>query len=107
MKRLFLSGPVASILDLTEAEISLIPQPIPRVPAQRVVTALAFLERFTQAERIALREAARQNAVLDDWLDMLRAAQEVDLDDERTTAGIAAFVIGGLITAERAAEILS
>lgn len=74
---------------------------------RRVVSSLAFLERFTQAERIALRDAARQNAVLDDWLDLLRAAQEVDLDAERTVAGIAAFVNGALLTTKRAAEILT
>lgn len=80
---------------------------LPPPPPRRVVTSLAFLERFTQAERITIRQAARQSADLEDWLDMLRAAQEIDLDDPRTNAGLLALSFAGLLTAERRAEILS
>lgn len=73
----------------------------------RVVTSLAFMERLTQAERIAIRTAARESAELEDWLDMLRAAQEVNLDDPRTVEGVGVLVAAGLLTSERAAEILS
>lgn len=38
---------------------------------------------------------------------MLRAAQEVDLDDPRTQAGVQAMVKARLITPERAAEVLA
>jgi hypothetical protein len=86
------------------------PEPVPVAPEmppqRRVVSALVFLDRLTQAERIAIRRAARANEKLEDWLDMLRAAQEVDLDDPRTTGGMAAIVDAGLLTAARRDEIL-
>lgn len=75
-------------------------------PVPRVVSSLEFMERFTQEERIALRRAAKESEALEDWLDLLRAAQSVDLDDPRTVGGLQAFAAEGLITAERAAEIL-
>ena len=84
------------------------PPPLePELPRRRTCTPLAFLERFTQVERIAIRRAARANDALEDWLDMLRAAQEVDLDDPRTQAGVRAMVEARLITPERAAEVLA
>jgi hypothetical protein len=75
-------------------------------PDRRVVPALAFLESLTPDERIAIRAAARENAGLEDWLDMLRAAQEVDLDDTRTISGLNAMVNAGLLTRRRADTIL-
>lgn len=90
-------------------------EPAPAVPAwatnlpnaNRAVSALKFLERFTKAERIALRRAARINDNLGDWLEMLRAAQEVDLDDPRTVSGIQVFADAGLIDPSRVQEILA
>jgi hypothetical protein len=38
---------------------------------------------------------------------MLRAAQEVDLDDPRTIAGMNAMVGAGLLNVERVGEVLS
>lgn len=71
---------------------------------------LTFLERFTQAERIAIRQAAAgvssEALQLADWLDMLRAARTVVADDPRTVAGMAALVAAGLLTAGRRDEIL-
>ena len=85
--------------------------PAPFVPPapRRVVTALGFMERLTQAERIAIRAVARApgGEAIEDWLDMLRAAQEVDLADPRTVAGVAAIVAAGLLTNARAAALLA
>lgn len=94
---------VAADLELSE-EVPI--RELPAAPAQRVVTSLAFLERFTPEERIAIRRAARLDEGLEDWLDMLRAAQEVDLDDPRTIAGMHAMVGAGLLSAERAVLLL-
>lgn len=79
----------------------------PEPPAPRLVEPLEFLERFTQEERIAIRQAARQSDALEDWLDMLRAAKVVDLDERRTVAGLTALVLAGLLTAARRDEILA
>lgn len=83
------------------------PEPQPELRARRTATPLAFLERFTQQERIAVRRAARADDALEDWLDMLRAAQEVDLDDRRTQAGMQALVDARLLTARRRDEVLA
>lgn len=72
-----------------------------------LIRPLAFLERFTSAERTTIRAAAGSDDALADWLDMLRAAQEIDLESQRTIAGLQALVDAGLISAARKDEILT
>lgn len=83
------------------------PEAPPSDPTLRAVTALTFLERFTPDERIAIRRAARLSEGLEDWLDMLRAAQEVDLDDPRVFAGLNAIVNAGVLRFDRVPELLA
>jgi hypothetical protein len=106
MKKLILNGFDAVVRDMTAEEIAAIPQPETPKPV-RVISALAFMERLTQQERIAIRHAAKANVELEDWLDLLRAAQVVDLDDPRTVEGLAAMVKAGLLTATRRDAILA
>jgi hypothetical protein len=73
----------------------------------RVITRLAFLNRFTADERIAIRAAAAQSPAIADYLAMLDAAQDVDLTDARTIGGANALEAAGLIGEGRAAEILA
>jgi hypothetical protein len=77
-------------------------------PIAVTLSALAFMERFTPAERLVIRSAARApgGEALEDWLDLLRAAQIVDLRDARTVAGLAALVQAGLISDARREQIL-
>ena len=88
-----------------------IPQPVVVDVAVREVSGVAYLRRFTQEERIAIREAASQSAVLDDYLKLLDATIQqggiVDLDDEDTVAAGNLLEQAGLIAAGRAAEILA
>jgi len=72
-----------------------------------VWTPLEFIERFAEAEQLAIKAASRTNDALDLWFDKLRAAQVVVADDPRTVAGMKALVDAGLITAARRDEILS
>jgi hypothetical protein len=99
------------VVPLTDAELAqwLADTAAPPQPIPIVVTALRFLEAFSAAERTAIRAAARApgGEALDDWLDMLRAAQVVDLRDPRTAAGLAALVGAGLLTAARRDDILA
>ena len=44
-------------------------------------TKLAYLRRFTQAERIAIRDAAKNVPELADYLELLALAEEVQSDD--------------------------
>jgi hypothetical protein len=84
--------------------------PPTQLPQASSWDALTFLERFSQAERIAIRQAASGASAdaleLADWLDMLRVAKNVSAADPRTEAGMAALVAAGLLSAERRDEIL-
>lgn len=81
--------------------------PAPPEPGPRVITPLEFRARFADAESLAITAAGMVSAELRRWLDDLAAAQEVALDHERTQAGVAALVAAGLLTEERAQEVLA
>lgn len=88
-----------------------IPQVVVIEPVVREVSGVSYLRRFTQAERIAIRGAASQSAVLDDYLKLLDATIQqggiVNLDDADTVAAVQMLEQVGLIAAGRAAEILA
>jgi hypothetical protein len=71
------------------------------------ITPLAFLRRFTQDERVAIRTAAQESIAIADYLAMTDAAQEIDLTDTDTVAGLNALEAAELIAEGRAAQILS
>jgi len=71
------------------------------------LTKLAFLNRFTASERIAIRAAAEQSPAIHDYMAMLDAAQDVDLLDARTIGGVQALEAAGLLGEGRAGEILA
>lgn len=75
----------------------------------RKITKLALLQRFTISERIALLNYIQANpaslpAVL---LQNVQVTTFVDLDRYDTQAGIMALIPLGLLTSERASEILN
>jgi DNA-binding MarR family transcriptional regulator len=71
------------------------------------VTRLAFLQRFTAQERVAIRAAAAQNPGIEDYLQMLNVADEVSLTSATTVGGVQSLEAAGLIASGRAAEILA
>lgn len=76
-------------------------------PPERNVTKLEYLRRFTGQERVTIRQAAKENPVLEDYLAMLEIAQDINLDDPATQGGVQALEIAGLIGEGRAAEVLA
>ena len=76
-------------------------------PVPRTITKLEYLRRFTTAERVAIRAAASENPVLDDYLKLMELAQEINLDDPDTVAAVQMLEQSGLIAAGRAAEVLA
>jgi hypothetical protein len=76
------------------------------VPADARIAPLAFIARFTAAERTAIRAAAAANAELADWLDRARFAREIDLANPVTLAGLDELVAAGLISPARQAAIV-
>lgn len=71
------------------------------------LTRLEFLSRFTVAERVAIRSAAKTDAIIEDFLAMLEAAQSVIPSHPDTVAGVGYLVQSGLLLPARAAEVLA
>lgn len=85
-----------------------IPQPeAVEPPPARTLTKLEYLRRFTTAERVTIRQAAKAEPVLEDYLAMLELAQDINLDDPDTAAAVGMLEQVGLIAAGRAAEVLA
>lgn len=76
------------------------------LPVGAVYSKLAYLRRFTQIERIAIRSAAAQNMALADYLALLELAEEIDTGDADTVAAVMMLEQLGLISAGRANEVL-
>lgn len=75
--------------------------------SSRILTKLEYLRRFTQAERVAIREAAKVNPILEDYMALLDLAEEVNTGDADTIAALQMLEQAGLIAAGRAGEILN
>lgn len=87
------------------------PPPAPEPIAEpRHITRLAFLNRFTDAEAIAIDLASIgatvQAAGMRRYMSKVNAATFIDLASPDTRAGVQALEAGGLLAAGRAAEIL-
>ena len=83
------------------------PEPPPPPPVDELHK-VDFLRLFTQAERIAIRQAAKVNQVVEDYQDMLEVSPEkVRLSDPDIQEGVPELEDAGLIGPGRAAQILS
>ena len=69
-------------------------------------TKLEFFDRFTDAEQVAIYDAAKTVTQVQIWLDKFKLASDIDVTDPRTIAGIQALEAAGLLAAGRAAQIL-
>jgi hypothetical protein len=77
-----------------------------KAKAMRTIAPLDFMERFTDAEQLAVAGATMINAQVKLWYDKMLAAKNINFDDPRTVAGMNALVASGIITAARSAAIL-
>lgn len=75
-------------------------------PVAAKLTRLQFRNRFTEPERVAIYTAAESVVAVRVYLDDILAAEEIDLTDAATIAGVNALEMAGLLAAGRAAEIL-
>lgn len=66
-----------------------------------------YKRRFSQEERIAIRNAAGSSRELDDYLDLLKDAQDVRSDDPDVIRALTTLEAAGLIAPGRAQEILN
>lgn len=88
-------------------EDALTEKPIEPAPPKTVFTSLEFLDKFTEAEQLAVVEATMTNAAVKLWYDRLLAASFLDLADSRIPDGLNALVSAGLLDATRVAEIMT
>ena len=73
----------------------------------RVLTKLQFLNRFTNEELAAVYTAAKTNVLIEVFLDKLKLAQEINLDDPQTVGGLQALAEAGLLSEARVQEVLA
>jgi len=81
-----------------------------RAPAPVVntkLTRLAFRNRFTGAEKVAIYTAATTTPQLRIYLDDLMSVDYIDLSNADTIAGVNALATAGIITGARATSILT
>ncbi|MFN8995572.1 MAG: hypothetical protein ACK5X3_18160 [Pseudomonadota bacterium] len=81
--------------------------PPPPPPVVDELHKVDFLRLFTQAERIAIREAAKVNPLIADYQDMLDATDKPRLSDPDMQNGVPLLELAGLIGLGRAAQILA
>ena len=91
----------ADVTDLTENQKSGV------YHGRRRISQLEFMQLLTSAERKAVRQAAKSNADLEDFLDLLDKASHVNLDSVNTISGLTVLEQSGLLTTGRAQEILN
>lgn len=82
------------------------PEPLPE-PVDMRLTKQKFKLRFTQDERVAIREAAKTDPVVFDFQDLLDSGSHADLKDPVLIAGLNAMEQLSLIAEGRANEILT
>jgi len=82
------------------------PEPPPPPPVDELHK-VDFLRLFTQAERIAIRQAAKLNPVVEDYQAILDAATIIRLSDADIQEGVPELEDAGFIGPGRAAQILS
>jgi hypothetical protein len=73
----------------------------------RIITKLALRQRFTIPELAGIQTALKTNVVLEILMDNLKVATFIDLNRQDTIDGIMYLVSQGLITLERANQILT
>lgn len=82
------------------------PEPTPPPPPP-IITKLAMLTRFTDAEYVGILTEAKTDVTIEAWLNKFNAATTINLEDPRTVSGMDLLVADGLITQVRADAILT
>lgn len=81
--------------------------PEPPPPPTWVITKVAMISRFTPQEYVGIVGATSTDVQVQAWYDLFQAATVVNLQDQRTIAGIESMVPKNLLTQARATEILT
>lgn len=76
-------------------------------PPPRLIWALEFLDRFSEATQLRVVAAAQASPMIRLWYDRLLANGSVDLDNTRLREGLAAMEAAGVLTTEEITAALS
>jgi hypothetical protein len=89
--------------DAEAAQAEVVATPVAKAP----ITKLEFMNRFTMDELAGIYTAAKTEVMIEVFLDKLKLATEINLSDANTIAGVNSLTTAGLLTADRAKEILA
>ncbi|GAB7080830.1 hypothetical protein [Megalodesulfovibrio paquesii] len=78
------------------------PEPMDR---SRILTRVEFIRRLSPQEWATAKTSSLPEVMY--FTDLVLAAAEIDLDDAQTQAGLAVAVQAGVLTSERAAQVLA
>lgn len=88
------------------AEAEAVAEP-PATPTRTPLTQLQFRLLLTVGERLTVRQIRQANAALDDFLDLMDFASEIDLSNPLTIQGLTYASMLGCFTPERLEMILA
>lgn len=77
-----------------------------RVAIESKLTKIQFADRFTAQELAGIYTAAKENVLVEIFLDKMKMVEFIDLSDVRTIEGVMSLEAAGLIAEGRASEIL-
>lgn len=87
----------------TVDEVNFVPPAAP--PGPRILSKIDYALRFTSQERIDIRTAATTDDVVNDYVELLRDSQSVNLDDQHVVDALNYLELHNKIGAGRAAAI--
>lgn len=100
--------PAATLTQLGLEDTGFLPVEVPDPPVRVLkLSKYEFMCRFTPQERAAIRELAKTDEIVADFLDLMDKASAVELDAQNTIGGMGYLVQHSAITAERSVEILA
>lgn len=79
----------------------------PKANVERTVSVHQFLNLLTAQERIAIKEIAKTNMAIQDYMDMLNSATCIDLSSMELYGGLCFLASLGLLTQARVSEIIN
>jgi len=79
----------------------------PAFVSNSIITKLAFRNRFTLEEKVAIEVAKETNPVIRVFSDDILVAQDIDLDNSDLISGVNYLEHIGLIATGRASQILA
>jgi hypothetical protein len=83
------------------------PAPSPTPPLPNIITKIAMITRFTDAEFVGILTAAKTDPEVEGWYARFNAATTINLDDARTVSGVNMLYLKTLLTEARATAILT